>query len=544
MGIPSYYKRLCDTVPGLLQKKCNETVENFYLDFNCLIYYCIRRQGTSLGSYEGESTRIAWEDRLIYEVGRYVQQLVETVQPTALVYLAIDGVVPLSKMRQQRLRRFKSHWMHEQEVAHGKPNMPRWDTNSITPGTAFMERLSTSLKILCKQKTATTEVRWELSDATEPGEGEQKVFARIRSMRSLLTSAQVVYGLDADLIVLSLLESMHLKAPLWLFREAMECGVIKKTAFGEEYRYLNIHMLASYSTRSEGTDTGRNTYLMNYCMGMSLLGNDFLPHGIGLTMKHGGHEALLELLKDLKLAKKTLIYNGAWSLEGLRFAFSWLAVREESAVCQMLQSKHLAKTHPIRVDPGAEPWVADVERWMRSPAHSFVEHPLLQSMTGYGKDIQIQLQENWRDSYERLWIGIEGPNDSHRVCSTYREGLQWILAYYTGQPCSPTWMFPWQYPPTWASLVFDTNSSCLEATPVESSGFVAPQEQLALVLPKESYWLIRTPRLRDLPNRAPQLWCKSFSVSSAGRSLQWECEASIPLFTPERMRFLLQSVSS
>jgi 5'-3' exonuclease len=66
--------------------------------------------------------------------------VVRLVQPRAGIYLAIDGVVPMAKMRQQRLRRFKSVWLKQREQRSGS-----WDTNAITPGTVFMQRLHAGL---------------------------------------------------------------------------------------------------------------------------------------------------------------------------------------------------------------------------------------------------------------------------------------------------------------------------------------------------------------------------------------------------------------
>ena len=41
-------------------------------------------------------------------------EILEYIQPTKLVYIAIDGVAPMAKMKHQRLRRFKS--VKEQEI--------------------------------------------------------------------------------------------------------------------------------------------------------------------------------------------------------------------------------------------------------------------------------------------------------------------------------------------------------------------------------------------------------------------------------------------
>ena len=139
MGIPSYYKKLCDRIPGLLSSvRKGRRPTHLWVDFNCMVYHCLRRPGAK--QYQDEETRHAWEAQLIQSVCMYLKQIVALVDPTEQVYVAVDGVVPMAKLRQQRLRRFKSHWTAAEERRLGKSGPgPRWDTNAITPGTEFME---------------------------------------------------------------------------------------------------------------------------------------------------------------------------------------------------------------------------------------------------------------------------------------------------------------------------------------------------------------------------------------------------------------------
>ena len=63
-------------------------------------------------------------------------------------YIAIDGVVPIAKMIQQRERRFKSaiEKKKEREIREKcgmeTDSVDSWDTNAISPGTEFMEKLA------------------------------------------------------------------------------------------------------------------------------------------------------------------------------------------------------------------------------------------------------------------------------------------------------------------------------------------------------------------------------------------------------------------
>lgn len=521
MGIPSYYKVLCDRIPGLLTKRIAQRPTHLWVDFNCMIYHCIRRPGAA--PYEGEATRIQWENQLIASVVSYMKKIASLVAPTQGVFIGVDGVVPMGKLRQQRLRRFKSLWTAAEEERLGiRPGGERWDTNAITPGTAFMDRLGVALEGLAKVDQEG--VRWTVSTANEPGEGEHKAMAELRKVGG---GSHVVYGLDADLIVLSLLQD---REDMWLFREAIECGEVVYGAFQEEeYRYFAIGKLAEYLFKGRDTD-----YRMDYCMAMSLLGNDFVPHGLSFKLKDGGHDDLKNLLREVRQEVGSLVDSGTgkWRIEGLRACFAWLARREEEWVQLAASAKLKQRFQRTR---GNTPQEHTADEWNKTPLRACEEMALV----GIGG----KLRPDWRRVYYDRWLGINTADEIDKVCEEYCRGLTWILDYYKGgaPAVDNTWHFAWYIPPLWGSLAsWATRATSLPtAGPLEGYGPLKPQEQLALVLPIASYWLIRDRVLRRLPSIAPELWPKKFELFMAGRKQLWECEALIPLLTPQRLRVLL-----
>ena len=86
----------------------------FALDLNCAIYHCVKK--VQRKQPFSEEVRAKWEAALIQEVIAYIQQLENIVQPTDCVYVAVDGVAPMAKIRQQRVRRFKSAVQAEEEA--------------------------------------------------------------------------------------------------------------------------------------------------------------------------------------------------------------------------------------------------------------------------------------------------------------------------------------------------------------------------------------------------------------------------------------------
>ena len=509
MGIPSYYKTLCDKVSGLLMKKLPVKPTHFWVDFNCIVYYCIRRPGAPV--YSGEEGRIAWEDAIIVDVCKYLKGLVEEVGAPE-VFVGVDGVVPMAKIRQQRLRRFKSVWTatEEERIGVRVAGESRWDTNAITPGTAFMERLGVALK-----KIKSPGVKWTVSAADEPGEGEHKL---MKQMREISGGNHVVYGLDADLILLSLLQDKQ----VWLFRESMETGIksasndLTKKICGDlgnqEYSYFSIERLCEYITTGQDA-----TYKFDYCMGMSLLGNDFLPHSMSVKLKENGHEILLSMLNEVRKVHGSLCSGGSWKKDALKACFNYLAKMEKDLIEVSVLDK-IGRRHQNTRGSCAKEYILD--EWNKTPLRMCDEMALIDG----GK-----LRDDWSAVYYDRYLGINSDGELDAVCEKYIYGLQWICKYYTGSAIDQKWYFHMYLPPLWSDLAAWLDSGELFNGIMPNLQPIKPQEQLALVLPLQSYGLVRDNILRRLPVRMPQYWPSEFEVFTAGHKQMWECEAIIPI---------------
>ena len=438
------------------------------------------------------------------------------VQPFEEVVICVDGVVPFAKMKQQRLRRFKA------AATAAAAKSSSWDRNAITPGTYFMERLGTQLATL-----SGSGLRWIVQDASIPGEGEQKIMAYLRKKNTSPTSV-VIYGLDADLIVLSLILSQqrpnfHIR----LFRENIEFGEMIKTSTGEDtYVYMDIPILQAHIQDRIGSSSS----ILDYTMAMCFLGNDFLPHSLGLKMSDEGHETILEILKEEGKGKgtHTLLQDGQWNPEGVRYFFERFAATESSDIYRALRKK---LAHSPRIEADTTP--------------DFYPAPKVEQDFFGSSAITASLVPYWRRIYYENHVDRNSSALTSRPASIkyYIEGLNWIRAYYLGEPVSYAWYYPYSLPPLWADLrdtqLDNLNVTTMTATTdtVATNGSIPlPQEQLALVLPLESWSLIREKTLRQLPMKIPQYWPSNYTLFSCGKKWMWECEAAIPLINLQTLR--------
>ena len=538
MGIPSYYKKLLAVLPGLVSKQCH-VVDWLFMDFNCLIYHCLHHAPP----YTGEKEE--WEQLFLECIVVYTKKVIKQVNPKKGIYIAIDGVVPMAKMKQQRLRRFKSAWLAKQEH-----DVKKWDTNAITPGTNFMAQLKARLLKMIAESLR----KMILSSSDEPGEGEHKIIAAWRTNQ--YQGNYAIYGLDADLIVLALLgqETCSLKNQMWLFREEVVAGAMTRDEQGEEiFEWFSIDLLKTWlmeqlhpcretgiahvgdargvgsmenargvgsveSVRGVGTGNAIASPLLNYCFAMSILGNDFLPGSLGLKIRDDGHTELLRILSCLTVP--LIDTSLTISMEGVTELVKQLSLTESVRICTALSKKQMfsnqLKGETVKV--GENNW----------PLTQMEEGFLLESNTH-----KKQLVSNWKELYLSRFFSSK----KETICREYLCGMNWIWQYYTGQSVCFNWYYPFALPPLWEwlqhSTVLPSISINLRATDIK------PIEQLAIVLPLDSWHLLPDSDEKRFPLYAPHFFPASFSFESVGKRFFWECESLIPLPTPMELKSII-----
>lgn len=346
-GIPKMFRWLTDRYPQINRRLSeglpdDAIVDNFYLDMNGIIHPCTH------GNVDDEIV-VLDEREMFRKIFGYVDRLYKLVRPRRLLYLAVDGVAPRAKMNQQRARRFRSS-KEAEELASTilardgtLPQGTKFDSNCITPGTDFMLKLSLALHKWVEYKIETDKV-WRdgadvvVSGPDVPGEGEHKVMDYIRETKALYRETpsddapsssesiphwkpnltHVLYGLDADLIMLGLVTH---EPNFVLLREKMSVVMAgrgrhkhRKKKDVLEYDRDDFELLELSILRQlfeiQFRKFARDPNVLNvpydprrivddFVFLCALVGNDFLPHVPHLEIDNGALGLMLNEYTEL-----------------------------------------------------------------------------------------------------------------------------------------------------------------------------------------------------------------------------------------------------
>jgi len=251
MGIPFYFATLLKNHAGITSVVKKMEVDVLGIDFNCLIH------------------RYLVDEHPITSVLDALEHILTDLCVAKHTIIAFDGLVPYGKIVQQRYRRFRE-----------KDSTGAFDRNQISPDTPYMRQLENA--IIAQFPNVT------LSPTQHPGEGEHKLFQLIRNLAPNNRKKVCIYGLDADLILLSLY-NYHLSDShsFWLLRESSEFNDPRlKHA---EFSTLSIWRVL------DAIPMDMEQYLALCVM---CFGNDFMPNIGMFSLREGGYARALEIYKD------------------------------------------------------------------------------------------------------------------------------------------------------------------------------------------------------------------------------------------------------
>ena len=486
MGIPSYFSHIVKNHPSIIRKYANNIlkVDNLYLDCNSIIY-------DAYSKLEFDKLTETITISIIKCVISKIEEYINIIQPSKMVIIAFDGVAPVAKLEQQRSRRYKSWYQNEiSRMIFKKEKDDPWNTTAITPGTTFMSELDNNISkhfnaLVCNNLNV-QEIM--VSGSNKIGEGEHKLFSYIRSNPQKHTSeTTVIYGLDADLIMLSI-NHLPLCPNIYLFRETPHfIKSIDSSLEPESNYYLDIPEFANaliihMNNGKELTTLQQKNKIYDYIFLCFFLGNDFLPHFPAINIRTGGIDKMINAYKatigdsNLNLTDGKKIY---WI--NVRRLVNHLAKQEDEFIIKEHRSRNNKERYKLQNTTPEEKF----KRFESTPIYDREMEHFINPVKPF-----------WQSRYYQGLFGIKTySNDDQKrdISINYLEGLEWTMKYYTTDCPDWRWRYKYNYPPLLQDLIrfipiFDT-----EFIPYRSPNPVSDIVQLCYVLPRAALSL--------LPNR-------------------------------------------
>ncbi len=543
MGIPLYFRHLVNNFDDILTSNKNlKTCDNLYLDLNCGIHYCCRE---ILKDGYNKNKKDIIEKKMIENIISYINLLLKYSNPQNMLFIAIDGPAPKSKMTQQRLRRFKTFYEKkelkkiEENNNIKKDDIETWDTNAITPGTEFMDKLGKTLQNI-KNYIDNKNLKIYLSDSNVPGEGEHKIFNFIKE--NDIKGSNVIYGLDADLIMLCLASK---RPDMYLLRETVEFNN-KIHVNGFKFLFLNIDRLKSHLLEEvcdrvgqyNLSDTQKNEIIDDYIFLSFLLGNDFLTHSPSVDLHNGGFDLLMDLYSRFYIELKSNL----------------VSVADKKINHDFL--KHIIKDIGMMEDSILETYYKKRIRW-RPPQKTYENQ--------YEKDIDLlnffprinnsleklvkQGEEGWRDRYYKNVMGfdISTRYEIDKLCHNYFEGLYWTFHYYNYECISWEWSYKYQQSPSFHDLYLYMNEFLADINLIDlkDNSKIKPFEQLLIVLPPESRNLLPyeySKLMVDINSDIIEYYPIKYNIETFNKRYFWECAPRLPHISTKKIKNTLKDI--
>ena len=513
MGIPSYFSYIIKNHAKLVKKLSKNTipVNNLYLDCNSIIYDAVH-------NIDFTKLVISDIDTIINSVCCKIDEYFFQLKPNNIVYIAFDGVAPVAKLEQQRSRRYKSLYQNNISKSIFKDAKPDpWNTTAITPGTIFMKKLNECVRRKYNEPKKYNIDSFVLSPSDKYGEGEHKLFEFIRQFPELHKDKNtVIYGLDADLIMLSI-NHLPVSENIYLFRETPHfIKSINSELEPDESYIIDIPELAKIITldMNNGVEQKINR-VYDYIFLCFFLGNDFMPHFPSVNIRTGGVDKMMNAYKATIGNTNEILTDGK--------KIYWNNVRKIVQYLANLEEENIQMETKVR-DRREKQEMPDI-----TPEDKFKK---FDSIPQYDRALEKYInpfKSNWQHRYYKCLFDVDIDETRRKqICTNYLEGLEWTMKYYTTGCPDWRWCYNYNYPPLFSDL--------LRFIPVFDATFVANKiakpvselVQLAYVLPKQSLHLLPEKLYENLIKNRKNWYDADCDFVWAYSRYFWESHVQLP----------------
>lgn len=433
MGVPGFFSWILhhcnlDRTVEVFNTSKNH-VSELFLDSNSIIYNVANQ-------VSNEQSLDKIEKEIITKTIEHIDELIKFINPTDLVYVSIDGVAPCAKIMQQRNRRYLANYQEEKiNLLRTKYHLihPKWTTLNITPGTIFMDKLHQELLKYCDVFNKNNKCKMIYSSANDYGEGEHKIMDYINSHMISPDKTRYIYGLDADLIFLSMIPEID---NLLLIRENI-------TPSTKEYVYQTVHInrlknnIYEICKRHDPELKFTQNLINDIIFICFFFGNDFIPDA-----------QIINIRDDIDTLIQKYIYVKK------DFGGVYLTNSDSINITFFIEYLHLLSEHEMLLYQTFE----YQKRLIRFNLHNKRIREV--KTEGFDRDkfnlenpsydylhFADKFSDHKHDTYKYyLHTDKEQQKIIDNVCKMYLDGMMWIFDYYFQGIPKLTQLWSYQYP--------------------------------------------------------------------------------------------------
>lgn len=546
MGVPGIFAWLLRNKKKLNSNKLiknalNEKIKFLMIDANCLLHPCVNNiiekyKTDKLIINKNKSLRFQLEEYIWIKIESYIDDIIERINPE-YIYIAIDGVAPVGKILQQRQRRYK--YLYDKKIRLNKnedikcqlldngielPDIPITSIE-LTPGTDYMERIHLKMLDYIKKKSKIG-LKYIYSSYHDEGEGEHKILQYIK--KNSIKSSIIIYGLDADLLFLSL--SLNNEFNIYIMREKQVFNN-KDVDLDEliEYNYVEIKELHKMIY-----NLGFNTN--DFIFMCYLIGNDFLPSLLTTDIKKGGLDKICRAYENI-LNKFNLI-----RMDKNNLIISYLIIKKDN--------KYIIN-HEILIELFKELRWTEKYLWDNINRDKNIEgkdeelvnkekiNNLEKFISGYSFNTEFlqKIEFNSENEFYNHYLGLNNIRIDNllieKIVKDYITTLEWCVNYYFEECKSWSWGYNYLITP----LINDIIKHYPKNIKLENIGCILnPVEQLILAIPQDTYkFVIEKEIISKIKNNKNigYMFPESFDLDINKESIYWKCPVKIPIIEYE-----------
>lgn len=440
MGINGFQKWLYRYHSNSFKKVINTKCDYFCIDMNSIIH---QKYNEFLMKEE------SYRDNIYEYIYKSICELIKKYKPIKKTIICIDGVAPLAKLNQQKMRRYRHMIFNDGTMLY--------NPNEISPGTQFMKELSKYLHdYMDKDKNVI------LSDNSCVGEGEQKIFKYLKEKINENDDI-FIYGLDSDLFLLSYILNSNIT--LILDRNG-------------DIDYFNIN---EFKTITNGI------YSYDLVFLISLFGNDFIPDSPILSLYGNLNDVLQIYYIYYKNTNQYICPNGYININNLYIIFEMLKQYE--------LKKIMEKKNNINFDTLIEN-INDIK----------IVNKQIDEIIENNKSMINKNDMNYNDFMNNYYINklnITNKYKLNNVINMYLRMLQWVILYYKYND-PPSWMLSYnkQFSPFYCDITDYIYKYYykLKLNEYKKNEPLKECEQLLYILPKNDIYKLLHNKYHDYVN--------------------------------------------